>query len=605
MKTSVISICMMLFAISLFAQVQQGNVKTLGRPDKSGVALGGVTLRVKGEQNAVLSGDDGKFSFQFTGKTLGEAYTLQQVRKTGYELNDQGMIGRRLAYSDKVPLTIVMVSTAQLEEDKRRIENNAYKVAEKNYKNKLALLEKQLGDGTVTEEKYRKELGELQDKFGKFQSLINDLADHYAHTDYDMLNEKEREINICIENGELERADSLLHLIFNPEGVLERNVAAFSHIEKSEREGRNILDQANADMAKVLRQQEKDAEYLYQLYTIALSRFDNEKARFYIETRAELDTTNVEWQIQAGEFIEVFLADYEKALEYFHNTLKLSNISTRERIVCQTDIGSIKEQQGKYTEALQIFKETLKLAEENGLKCTSAILYNNIGNTCRHLEDYAKAIKNIDTAIKIWETITEEEIKEEKIKFSKYVYLTIGHTTIANAYDFNNQNKEALSHIEKALKICKEHCSDMPEKMAGIYSTYANICNTQKDYAKAITCHKEALQLYIKVYGESHPFVGIVYFNIADNYGMMDDYDMALEYLQKSIRIKERCYGEKHPSTAHSYGTLGIVYFMKGDKVKSLELLNHALDIYKETVGENHSTTKDIQNAIDEIKSAM
>ena len=116
------------------AQVQQGYVKTLGRPDSRGVALSGVSVRVKGEHNPVLSRDDGTFSMLLAGKKNGDAYSLQEVQKKGYELNDANVVGRQYAYSDKVPLTIVMVSSAQLQADKQRIENNAFNVAEKNYK---------------------------------------------------------------------------------------------------------------------------------------------------------------------------------------------------------------------------------------------------------------------------------------------------------------------------------------------------------------------------------------------------------------------------------------------------------------------------------------
>ena len=89
-------------AIGSLAQTQHGFVKTLGRPEKKGVALSGVSVRVKGEHNAVLSKDDGTFSIMMTGKKVGDAYLLQQVQKTGYELNEQGVIGRQYAYSDSV-----------------------------------------------------------------------------------------------------------------------------------------------------------------------------------------------------------------------------------------------------------------------------------------------------------------------------------------------------------------------------------------------------------------------------------------------------------------------------------------------------------------------
>ena len=103
--------------------------------------------------------------------------------------------------------------------------------------------------------------------------------------DYDALDEQEREINICIEKGDLERADSLLQQL----GIQQR----VETIAQRLKAGQRLIDEARQEQAEVLKRQEKDAEYLYQLYTIALAKFDNDKARFYIETRAELDTTNV------------------------------------------------------------------------------------------------------------------------------------------------------------------------------------------------------------------------------------------------------------------------------------------------------------------------
>ena len=140
-----------------YGQKQEGYVKTLGRPNQKGMPLSGVSVRVRGEHNPVLSKEDGTLTMLLTGKKNGDAYTLQEVQKKGYELNETGVIGRQYAYSDKVPLTIVMVSSAQLQTDKQRIENNAYKVAEKNYNAKLELLEKQKEENAITEDQYRKE----------------------------------------------------------------------------------------------------------------------------------------------------------------------------------------------------------------------------------------------------------------------------------------------------------------------------------------------------------------------------------------------------------------------------------------------------------------
>ena len=329
---SLLFFIMFMMPLGIIAQTQQGYVKTLGRPEKKGEALSDVTVRVKGEHNHVISKTNGKFELLLTNLKNGDAYSLQQVQKNGYELNESDMIGRKLAFSDKVPLTIVMVSSAQLQADKQRIENNAFETAEKNYKAKYNLLEKQLNDNKITAEQYQEEIHDLQDKFEKYQSLIDGLAEHYAHTDYDELDEKDREINICIENGDLERADSLIHTLFDPIDVLKRNKDALAKLDMQIDEANAIIAQANEDMAAVLKQQEKDAEYLYQLYTIALARYDNEKAQFYIETRAALDTTNAEWQFDAGYYSDQQNA-YEKAKMYYLRALGIYRNKNQEDLL--------------------------------------------------------------------------------------------------------------------------------------------------------------------------------------------------------------------------------------------------------------------------------
>lgn len=321
-KTTTLLLLLTLLWQCLPAQTQLGHVRSLGRPDKKSKALKGVTIRVKGEHNPVLSDSTGSFSLLLPGLKNGDAYTLQQVQKSGYELNETSIIGQQQAFSDKVPLEIVMVSLNQLQADKQRIENNAYKVAEKNYNAKLKQLEEQINNHSISEEKYHEEQRALQEKFERYQTLIDGLADHYAHTDFDLLDENEREINICIENGDLERADSLIHRLFDPIDVLQRNMDALVKIDKQIAQAKGMIEKANEDKAKVLKQQAKDAEYLYQLYTIALARYDDEKAQYYIETRAELDTTNGRWQIDAAQFFSSHL-QFQKSISYFSRAANL------------------------------------------------------------------------------------------------------------------------------------------------------------------------------------------------------------------------------------------------------------------------------------------
>ena len=257
MKKILLLLAALLIVAVGFAQTQQGYVKTIGRPDKPGVFLSNVVIQAQGMINPVISDSTGEFNISIPEKKDGDPIVLLRIQKNGYELKDKDFIGRQLVCSSRVPIIIQMVDQMQLAADKRRIEANAYRVAEENFHKRLDELEKQKGEGEITVEKYRQELQALQKKYETYISLVGDMADRYARTDYDNLDSIDYQINLCIENGELDKADSLIHTVFDPETVLERNRAAKQEIMDRIAVAQSIIDKANADREAIM----QDMEY--------------------------------------------------------------------------------------------------------------------------------------------------------------------------------------------------------------------------------------------------------------------------------------------------------------------------------------------------------
>lgn len=238
-------------ALNLAAQIQQGFVKTQGRPNRPGIPLSGVMIRWRGVANGVVSSSSGKFNVVFPGKKNGDAICLVSVRKKNYELIDPDIIGRQLVFNTEVPHVIVMASSTELEANRKRISNNAYRKAENRYQEQVKELESQLKADNVTIEQYEHQLKILQDNYEKYISLIEGMADRYARTDYDNLDSIDREINICIENGELEKADSLILSVFDPNTVLERNRMEKAEIDARMKLAQEIIDNTNAEMEEI------------------------------------------------------------------------------------------------------------------------------------------------------------------------------------------------------------------------------------------------------------------------------------------------------------------------------------------------------------------
>ena len=539
----IIIVLFSLYGVSVDAQIQKGIVKTLGRPDRKGSALSGVTVRVNGLRNPVISNSNGAFSLLMTGKKNGEAFSLQEVNKKGYELNESDVIGRQFAYSNRVPLTIVMVSTSQLQADKQRIENNAYAVAERNYKAKLTVLEEQLTENKISEEQYHLGLLDLQDKFEKYQLLIDGMAEHYAHMDYDVLDEKEWEINQCIENGELERADSLISLMFNPLDVLKRNKDALARLDRHISDANAIIDDANAELSAIYKQQEKDASHLYQLYTIALSRFDNEKAGRYIDTRAELDTANVKWQMDAATFHRLYSAKYDKAISLLQRGLSESYKKYKGWCMISAyilnDLARTYEDLGEMTNADNCYRDafTICLHYMDTNNREIAMLYNNHGVFLLKNGNYIDASKSLQKA---------REIKE--------MLYGIDNIELSNIY--NNLG------------------------MANYY---------HGNYDESLHYYQKSLPLFVRQFGECHTSVSNCYNNMGMSYFAINDTTNAMNYLKKALDIRLSLYGRNSLSVAESFNNIGSLFQSIGNISNALDYHEQALAIRKNLLGENHT----------------
>lgn len=311
MKRLYFLIITLLAFISSFGQPQQtGIIKSIGRPDKPGVPIPNASIKVRGLVNSAISTDNGEFHIYIPELMDGDEFFLVSVRKNGYELKDKDIIGRPLVYSTKVPLELLMVDVEQLMKDRARIEENAYRAADKRYKDRVDELENQVKENKITEDKYHAALMELQTNYERYLSLISDMADRYARTDYDDLNETEKQIMDCIEEGELLKADSLIHTIFDPNTVVEKNRAAKEEIRHNRELALEFINKASSDRDSILKDIDKAKEIDETCRNLSgeyLIRGDTLRACNCLEKALEIE------KILYGEY-DFRVRDTEKAL---------------------------------------------------------------------------------------------------------------------------------------------------------------------------------------------------------------------------------------------------------------------------------------------------
>ena len=407
MKAYFLFAAILVTPMNIHAQTQMGIVKTRGRMVngvlKPGMGLDGATVQLNG-RNVLTKNEVGKkgcFSFPVNGKN----FLVKSVTKKGYQLVDP-QVCREYKYSDNV-LYLVMESPEQLLADKLSQERKQRQMLER----RLQKREAEVARLHVSIEEKNRLLQEINKEREENETIISNLSKYYATLDYDQLDDFQRTVTNFLENGQLEEADSMLRT----RGSMEVRIKDVMDEQQAEAKEEAVLAQRKSDLEvsrvgsrKML---ETVAADCYNFYQRFMQAHQNDSAAHYLELRAALDTTNVKWQTEASLFIKDYLADYDKALNYFQCVLQqclqqYGELSEWTATV-YNNIGGIYDIQGDYTKALEYYEKALLLQKQvlGSEHPDIAMSYNNIGSVYFNMGDYHNALMFLEKSLSIREKL--------------------------------------------------------------------------------------------------------------------------------------------------------------------------------------------------------
>ena len=495
-------ICIVLLgALGAWAVTQEGSVRTISRKDKPGTPLDGVVIRLRGSHNAVQSHTNGEFSLLLHNMENGDPYTISSIIKSGYEPAEQELLGKRIPCSDKVPLEIVLVSIADLQREKEEIAVKAREKVEVYYQKRLAELERRLAAHQLTEKEFNQRLDSLEEQYERFEPLLQAMSDKLARIDYERLDSLTAQIQTAIENGNPEEAERLIREKGNME---EREAAIRKQEEKIAKAQQAINDaQAQLDIQRALTAQQKKelADDYFRLYSVFLSRFQNDSANYYIQKRAALDTLNVDYQLQAGQFVRNIMADNELAKRYFERAYRIAEtqygeISGQMATTC-LELGITYKQMHDIDKATEWHERALPIYEK---KCgknsapTSSVL-NSMGELYRMKKDYKQALEYHTRALKI----------REKEFGTTSMEAAICKNNIAADYVNRKQFEKAAKIFMEVHNTYEQNPKAPLNEIAINYNNLGIVSYRLGRYKEALTYFEKALAIFVRIKGEQHP----------------------------------------------------------------------------------------------------
>ena len=635
MKRFLILSIVMMLGIMLFAQTQQGYVKTKGRMVNGklvpGQGLKGATVSVHGRTAVLVNKDNGAFSFPVPEVR----FRIDSVRKKGYQLVDMDALSKTYKRSAN-PIYLVMETPEQQLQDQLAAERKIRRTLTNQLHQREDEIEALKEQQKISEEEYRQALQKLYEETDQNEQLVKDMAKRYSELDYDQLDEFYRQVSYCIENGDLTKADSILRT----RGDLP------SQVKDILQHGKAIMEQdEQLQNAKAVHQAEIDeaARRCYSYYETFAAQHLNDTAAYYLELRVNLDTTNVEWISETQAFIREYLSKYDKALKYCQLGLRqsLKQYGEENDMTARVyhNIGVLYSDLGNYDSALFYLNKSLQIQGTLlGDSHWEANTYNSIGYIYNVLGDYENALTNLNEALNRLSLINEDnttnlavdiytnlcEIPFRKGDYQKALEYSLralslakkNHTdsNVLTAVCYNNigviycsmqDYNNALNYCDSALIINKSILSIYHPNIAANYSSLGNVYENLGDYAKAIECYQKSLNIRKTVFGENHIEVALSFNHLGTTHSLLGNYEKAIEYHRIALSIWESNLGDNHPYVASVYGLLGFVYQRIEDYDKALECHEKSLAIEKYHFGDNHHTVANSYFQIGSIYTQM
>lgn len=458
-KTIILSFFLLLSTVSS-AQTQHGYVKTKGRmvngQHVAGKGLPGATVSIQGGNSVGVKNSNGSFSFVVPAKT----YMVQSVQKKGYELVDADAVRKPYQQSAN-PLYFVMETPEQQMEDLLEAQEQISKTLREQLKKSRQKIQRLKEENKITEEDYRRRLAKLMEDQQNRQKLIADMAKEYSQMDYDQMDSLNQRISDAILNGRLMEADSLLR----SKGDMKSRIAEVRKEQQAEaREEQELAQrQENLEASKegTKKKLEDIASDCYKFFDRFKLENQHDSAAYYIEMRAELDTTNAESQFKAGYYFYE-QKQYHKARPYYKRAL------TVYRILAENSPMDYKPYMAKTLSNLALlFSQTRQFKESENMYKEALFVYRQLAEK-----------DSLSYASNIASTMSKIAVLYYKIKrFS----------------DSEAMYKEALSIYQRlADSIPQKYDSDMASTLNGL----GNLYYSTNRFLESETMHKSALKIH-------------------------------------------------------------------------------------------------------------
>ena len=550
MKKRILFLSALLIAVTCgaMAQSQKGFVKTRGRIVNGKVVAGqgltGATVHVKGRASVLVKNSNGSFSFPVTTKQ----FVIESVNKKGYQLVDADAAPKTYVHSP-APIYLVMETPSQLMEDKLEAERKLRRTLTKRLQQREDELEALKEQNRITQEQYNATMQQLYDQQESNEALVREMAEYYSRIDYDQIDEFNTRVSEFILAGDLAKADSLLR----SKGDIDERIRKLNEHHNANVQARETLEKS--EQAEQLSREDLAQDCFSFFRRFAL---DNkpDSALCYIEKRAALDSTNCQWQADAGSYLQK-RGMTRQARKYYDRALKAAR----------------------------------KMAADNPelYEPLLAKTLNNIALLYTQTADVAAAEPLFQESLALFKRLSSTD----ESTYSPYVASTLNNMAVLYSGNIDNASRvEQLLQETLSIYMSQDNVETFSPAVASIWNNLALLYDETGRYEDSEQMYLKALDLYGQLgqntraydadYAATLNNLSALYFK--DGSRLFDSHELLVESLDIYRRLAAVDAQQYSPLLAVALNNLSVQEFAMNHKEQGEQAFMESLDIYRTMV---------------------
>lgn len=226
-----------------------------------------------------------------------------------------------------------------------------------------------------------------------------------------------------------------------------------------------------------------------------------------------------------------------------------------------SDAARYDEAEKAYSEALRIYRNKQASAFD------TATLLQDIGHLYDYKRNYEKSLNYYEDAL----ALLEKDYPEDSVDILSL------KNDIAGALEKTGNTRAAQKVYEELLTDCYEKFGEDSYNTYVCEGNLAGLYRDTKDFEKAISLRKRALDGFLKLGGEKSRDYQRELVNYAVDLSEQRQYAQAIAALEEAYAIRRRFLGEHNISTVDTLRLIGVQYIKAGNVAKAAELFERSV----------------------------